>query len=303
MRDIVERYAILSVLVIALLGSSCQSISGEARESTTPATESEVLSQTSSESQLSFEASIGLESDRFLPGEEIRYGIGIINSSSGIITIDPFPPAMWVKPVDRDEPVYSLAAGNRTHDILPEYPESWYHPKGSWGQKDYSGQQVSPGWYEIGYEYVIIERKTGEKYTANLTAKFQIVRPDSAMFEEIKVNRSVTAEGITITLERIELNPVEVKVYTFTAPPGYSLHGEYPPEELDSLTVNSRAEYSVDGGIARQIKAGPGKADDAGITLTWDEIEPVPVGAKEFTFTITRLGDWEGPWEFRIPLE
>jgi hypothetical protein len=303
MRGNIQKFAILPVLVIALLVSSCQSASGEVLEPTTSVPESVQLSTTLTDPQLPFEASIGLERDHFLPGEEIRYGIGIINSSSGIITIDPFPPAMWIKPVEHDEPVYSSPAGTRTHDIGVDYPDSWYHPKGSWDQKNNNGEPVAPGWYEIGYKYVIIEQDTGKRYTANPTATFQIVHPDSAMNKELNLNQSVTAGGITVTLKCIELNPVEVKAYTFTAPPGYVLCGEHPPDELHSFTVNSLAEYSIDGCMARQIKAGPGKADDAGITLTWDEIEPIPVGAEELTFMITRLGDWEGPWEFKIPLE
>jgi hypothetical protein len=51
------------------------------------------------------------------------------------------------------------------------------------------------------------------------------------------------------------------------------------------------------------VKSGGGKADAEGITLTWDEIEPIPTDALELTFTITRLGEQEGRWEFKIQLE
>jgi hypothetical protein len=37
---------------------------------------------------------------------------------------------------------------------------------------------------------------------------------------------------------------------------------------------------------------------------TWDEyLDPVPKNTKELTFRINELGDWEGPWEFRVSLE
>ncbi len=231
------------------------------------------------------------------------YGIGITNLSSGTITIDPFPPAMWIKPIGKDEAIYSSVASNRTRDIGTDYPDSWYHTKGFWDQKDNNEEQVAPGWYEISYEYLIIEQETGKRYTANPTARFQIVRPDSAMNKDLEVSQSVTAEGITITLESIELNAVEVTVYTFTAPPGYSLPEEHPPYEFESLMTNSIAEYSVDGRTIKHVRSGGGKADDAGITLIWDEIDPIPVDAEELTFTITQLGDREGRWEFEIPLE
>ena len=301
-----KKLAILPVLVMALLTSSCQFITGEALEPATapiPTTEPEPMPEPvpAPESQLPFEAGISVK-DHNLPGEDVLYGIGITNLSSGTITIDPFPPAMWIKPVGPDEAVYSSAAGNRTRDIGTDYPSSWYHTKGFWDQKDNNGEQVAPGWYEIGYEYVIIEQNTGKRYTANPTAKFQIVHPDSAMNKDLDVNQSVTAEGITVTLERIELNAVNVAVYIFTTPPGYSMPEEHPPEQAESLGINSRAEYSVDGGITKKPVDIGGQFNKSGARLIWD-LDPIPVDAKELTFRITKLGDWEGPWEFKISLE
>jgi len=239
-----------------------------------------------------------------LPGEQIMLGIGITNSSSGTITIDPFPPAMSVKPLGQDEAVYSSPSGTRTYDIGTDPP--FFPNKDTWDQKDNNGEQVGPGWYEIGYEYVIIEQSTGKRYTANPTTRFEIMNPDSAMNKNLDVNQSVTAEGITFTLESIEMNAVETKVYTFTTPLGYRLPEEHPPYQYQSLMGNSVGEYSIDGGTIKQMKSGGGKADVNGITITWDNLEPIPIDAKELTFTITRitrLGDWEGRWEFEIQLE
>ena len=285
----------LSLYVIALvllsnllLISSCQCSKDEALKS---------------KPELPFEAGISCTQDSFLPGEAVYYGIGITSSSSATITIDPFPPAMWIKPLGEDKAICSFAAGNRTYDIESDYPDSWYHSKGLWDQKENDGNQVSPGWYEIGYEWVIVEQSTGKRYVTNTTAIFQIVDPDSAMNKDMDIHYSVTAEGMTVTLERIEMNAVEVKVYIFTTPPGYSLPEEGPPYEYASVMGDSLAEYSVDSGTTMQVKSGGGKADTDGITITWDDLEPVPVDAKVFYFTITRLGEVEGRWEFEIPLE
>jgi hypothetical protein len=185
------------------------------------------------ESELPFEASMNTSEACYLPGEDIMYGIGIKNMSSDKITIDPFPPAMWIKPVDQDASVYSCEAGNRIHDIETEYPMSWYRTKGVWDQKDNNGQQVAPGWYEIGYEYVVIDQGTGVRYTATPTARFQIVDPDSAMNKDLDVNQSATAEGVTVNLKRIEMNAVGIKVYTFTTPPEYALTTEHPPYQME----------------------------------------------------------------------
>jgi len=235
----------------------------------TPALPAELSPQTP-ESALPFEAGIGFDKDRYLPGEQVMYGVGIINLSSGTITIDPFPPAMWIKPIGEDEPVYSSEVGNRTLDIGTDYPDSWYRSKGLWDQKGDNGEQVAPGWYEIGYEYVIIEQNTRKRYTANPTAKFQIVHPDSAMNKDLDVNRSVTAEGITVTLERIEFNAVEVTVYIFTTPPGYKVPQAGQLEEHSSFVRHSVAEYSVDGGVTKQPVDIGAQFNESGARLIWD---------------------------------
>jgi flagellar hook assembly protein FlgD len=252
-------------------------------------------------SGLPFEAKLNTAEDHYLPGEDILYGISIRNLSSDKISIDPFPPAMWIKPADQDEIVYSDEAGNRTQDIGTDYPDSWYHTIGVWDQKNNNGEQVPPGWYEIGYEYVIIEKNTAERYTANPTARFQIMQPDSAMNKNLEVNQSVTAEGVTVTLEHVELNAVKGTVYVFTKPPGYFMPEGHPPEQAESLMRNSRAEYGVDSGILKQPIDLRMQANESGVRLIWD-LEPIPVDAKELAFVVSRLGDWIGPWEFKVKL-
>ncbi len=254
------------------------------------------------ESELPFEAKMNTSPVRFLPEEDVRYGISIRNLSSNKLTIDPFSPAMSIKLVGQNEAVYSRTAGNRTLDIGTDQTNSWYHTKGVWDQKDNLGKQVAPGWYEISYEYMIIEQNTGKRFTANPTARFEIVNPDSAMNKNLDVNQSVTAENITVTLKSIEMNAVETKLYIFTTPQGYSLTKDHPPHQMESLMTNSMAEYSVDGGVVKQVKSGGGKADAEGITLTWNNLDPVSLDAQEITFTITQLGDLTGRWEFKVKL-
>jgi hypothetical protein len=253
------------------------------------------------ESGLPFEAGMNVAEEHFLPGQDILYGISIKNLSSDKLSIDPFPPAMRIKPVDRDEIVYSRESGNRTLDIGTDYPDSWYHTKGVWDQKDNQGVQVVPGWYEMSYEYEIIEQRTGKHYKANPAARFEIVQPDSSMNKNLEANLSVIAEGAAITLERVELNAVKGTVYLFTNPPGYAVLEGQPPQQAESLMRNSRAEYSVDSGILKQPIDLRMQANENGVRLIWD-IEPIPVDAKEITFVVRKIGDWIGPWEFKVKL-
>ena len=39
------------------------------------------------------------------------------------------------------------------------------------------------------------------------------------------------------------------------------------------------------------------------IDFSWKHLDPVPKGTEEITFVITKLGDIEGPWEFKMLLK
>jgi hypothetical protein len=40
-----------------------------------------------------------------------------------------------------------------------------------------------------------------------------------------------------------------------------------------------------------------------GMQYMWTMYIPVPKSAQDLYFTITRLDDTEGPWEFKVPLK
>jgi hypothetical protein len=305
----------LALPVLVLLISSCQYITGEMPEAaTTPSPAANVTSpqvyvtipdptkpQVVDVSQLQFLITISA-SPAYLPGEPIMFGIGISNLSLGTIIIDPFPAAMRIKSLDRNEIVYSEPAGNRTRDISADSP---FTPnKDTWDQKDDNGQQVVPGSYEISYEYVIIDRSTSKKYTDNPSAKFKIADPDSAVTKDISVNQTVTNTGLAVTLNRLELNAVSGKASTFYNPPGFTVPDGSDPLHVEGMAkfLHGSAEYSIDGGNIKQITTTSSMFDKSGITIYW-VIDPVSLNAKELTFTVTNLGGVEGRWDFKIPLE
>jgi hypothetical protein len=289
-----KRLSILAILIIIMLASSCKS--NTIREPTeTQRPESTSSPAATIESGLPFTASLNTAKTSYLPGEEIKYGEAIVNKSSGTMTIDPFPPAWQIKSVDQNKITISEPAGTGTQDILPT---PFYHSMGSWDQKDSNGNQVPSGRYEISFNYVLIEQNTSKKYTADLKYEFQIAAPDSAMNKLLIMNQTVTEEGIAVTLERIELNAVEAKVYLFTVPPGYSLPEGRPPEQSEVL-AKSIVEYSVDGSPTKRAKYFEGEFNQSGARLIWS-LDPVPLDAKEIVITITKLGDQEGKWEYEV---
>lgn len=66
--------------------------------------------------------------------------------------------------------------------------------------------------------------------------------------------------------------------------------------------IHAEAEYSIDGVAMKQ--AGPSGINflQNGMRHVWN-LDPVPSDAKELTFRITKLGDWQGAWEFNVALQ
>ena len=133
-------------------------------------------------------------------------------------------------------------------------------------------------------------------------ARFLIQYLQGAMEKTIEMNESQTVDGITVTLERVELTSARMAVYVFNAPLGYSFPSGQPLP-APSMMFHAEAEYSVDGGAFKKAGSSGIRPLENGMLHIWDNLDPVPVDGKELTFRITKLGDWEGPWEFRIPLD
>jgi hypothetical protein len=241
--------------------------------------------------------------DQYLLGELVEYGELYSNPSSRPITIDPYPPAWWVRSVDRDVVVYSSEAGDRTLELEPG--DSSGPSFGLWwlGEEADWGKEITPGLYEITHEYVVYENSTGKTYTVTASFQFELVASASARSGDLEVNQAVTAEGLTVTLEHLQMDAVEATAYTFTTPQGYELPENGPPYEYETFGMHSRAEYSIDGAAPTELKGSGGKFTEDGIALAWDGIEPIPVDAREFSFVITRLGDVDGRWEFTVQLD
>ena len=66
-------------------------------------------------------------------------------------------------------------------------------------------------------------------------------------------------------------------------------------------------KYSLDDGAWEKADFANGlsgvRVQEDGTRHTWYLLDFVPKGTKELPFAITRFGDTEGPWEFKIPLE
>jgi len=254
-------------------------------------------------------------SDRntYLPGEPVTIEFSFINISSEPIVLSPDPPEIEIKLPGREGMVQSLAPGSGEVNLEPGENITYTLV---WDQRDSSGQQVAPGYYNTN----IMARNMGINGTVaggiGAAVRVLIQYPQGAMEKAIELNQSQTVNGLTIALERVEMTSTATRFYAFTIPPDYS-----PPEGEDAELPSHRipylsdlrpvhATYTVDG-VTKDARSADLDIRGDGIILAWahpfEPLDPVPSDAKELIFNIPRFGDWkepwEGPWEFKVPLE
>ncbi len=246
-----------------------------------------------------FEVSVVPEEAHYLPGEPVAVELSITNVSSEVITMSPYPPEIQVTPgLDYHHVLFSQPGGTQSLEIKPDETVSVNF---NWDQKDSLGEQVLPGWYNIRSGEITV-RQGGSRITFTPGTRVLIQYPQGNMEKSFDLNQSQTMNGITITLQRIELTSTGMTVYAFNTPSGYSFPSGQPLP-APSMMFHAEAEYSVDGLVIKKAGSSGIRPLENGMLHIWDNLDPVSSDAKELTFRITKLGDYQGPWEFEIPLK
>ncbi|GAH44566.1 unnamed protein product, partial [marine sediment metagenome] len=161
-----------------------------------------------------------------------------------------------------------------------------------WNQLDDQGKPVACG------QYLFLVPGGGTLEDTKMLGLIYILPEEGVIERTIDVNESKTVGGITFTLKRVELTASGLRFYAFNA----DYRHPVSPPPLKSII----AEYSLDGGPVRQTGSALGASGGSnydGYDYAWFMSIPVTKGTKELTFVITSFGDWEGPWEFKVPLE
>ncbi len=253
-----------------------------------------------------YEVRVVPEEAHYLPGEPVEIKLSITNVSSETITMSPYPPEIVVTPgLDYDWVLFSQTGGTEEKELRPGETAT---VEFVWDQKDNTGKQVPPGWYNVRSRNITV-RQEGSRGTFTPGTRVLIQYPQGVMEKSFDVNQSQTVNGITITLERVELTADSSRFYFFFIPPGYTAsptHLGMPPMPPPDSVTASGAEYTV-GGITKNAGDAGFNTKGDGIRLVWTvgpgKLDPVPSDAREITFTITQLNDRQGPWKFRIPLQ
>lgn len=236
-------------------------------------------------------------------GEKVDITLSFTNEASEPRIMSPFPPKINIEQPNMQPPdniVCSFPAGTKEVRLEPGETVTYNL---IWDQRDGGGQQVDFGWY--GVEVTVVSRKLSETVKGSVRgwATRVLILPSQGVMEKtIEVNQSQTVAGITFVLNRVEMTPTGMTVYAFNTPPDYGLP-QGPMLPPPQFMIHAEAEYSLDGSSVKKTSPSGIRFLENSTQHTWDYLDPVPSDAKECTFTITKLGDWEGPWEFKVPLE
>jgi hypothetical protein len=234
--------------------------------------------------EIPFEPHVRTDKDYYITGEDVVIEVSLRNVNPYQVEIDPFPPTTEIEHRKHslgDKPVRSFPPGTEIrslgHGEVATYTLTW-------DQRDDNGQRVDYGYYT----YII---RTGEVEFG--FGGVLILPPEGVIEKTIEVNESQTVNGITVTLERVELSFSEAKFYAFTK----RSEGFLPSRD------NAAAEYRLDNGSLKNAGTAGFDYFEDRFEYTWGQVDPVAKGTRELTFIITRVGEWEGPWEFTIRLQ
>jgi hypothetical protein len=221
------------------------------------------------------------------------------NVTDEAFQLESFPPQIAImRRYPYDETARTFPAGEGSRSLAPGEVTGYTL---TWNQRNDRGEPVPYGYYYLKFEDARLSN--GSIAISQRGNIFLLILPEEGVIERtIEVNESKTVNGITFTLERVELTATEARFYAFNTPSDYDLPQgpDLPPAPL---MLFADAEYRLDYG--RVIEAGLSgiRFLDNGMIHSWDRLDPVPQGTRELTFIITSLGEWDGHWEFKIPLE
>jgi hypothetical protein len=252
-----------------------------------------------------FKVVVSPEEAYYLPGELVEVKLSITNKSSDVIVMSPYPPEIRVTPWrDRDNILASRVSGTQSLEIKPDETVSVDF---TWDQKDTEVKQVPSGWYAIAFEDINVTHGD-RRITFHRGAAILIQYPQGEMEKTIELEQSQTANGVTVTLERVELTTTGMTVYAFGTLPNYR------PPPAASPFMHVFAEFSVNDDTIKPAGSAGMQELENGTRLIWSRyVDPVPSDAKELTFSITTItlrfapgmpdDSVDGPWEFKVPLE
>lgn len=276
-----KRLIIGLILFILLVPISC---TPEATESEGEEMEPAPGTPPSTDISILAEPHANTDKDSYTTGEDVIIEVSLKNVNPYQVKIDPFPPTTEIehrKHSPGDKPVRSFTPGTGIRALGPGQVATYTL---TWDQCDENGQQVDYGYYT----FRIIMGSTEFGF-----GSVPILPREGVIERTIEVNESQTVNGVTVTLKRVALSFEEAIFYASSKLP----EGYLPSRD------NAAAEYQLDDGPMKNAGTAGFYFFEDRIDYAWGQLDPVVKSTKELNLVISRVGDWEGPWEFHVPLE
>lgn len=261
-----------------------------------------------------------IDKTAYLTGENVKIQFSLGNSGSEPIILGLSQPEIIIRKsgLSENNNFARSFANMRETEIQPG---TQYIYEVVWDQKYDNGKQAEPGWHTIVYKYSYRNASSTEGYASREggVGRFVIMYPIGKELEKvINVNQSQTISGLplrlnekklttaTMTLERVEFSAEGTDVVVFVTSPDYYFptRGSFGVSpEWHRVAV---AQYRSDN-IPKQAGDVAYEFLEGGIRLNWgrnteNPLDPISKNTQVLTFTITSYGNWQGPWEFQIPM-
>ncbi len=228
----------------------------------------------------------------YLPGEDVTVEHSVKNITQKPFEISPFPPSIRVSRAGTL--VRLFPAGTVPESLQPDEVVTYAL---TWDQRDDKGQQVPYGYYQF------VAPDIGASREVLVTILEVFISPPQGIIEKsIDLNQSQVVNEVTLTLTKVEMSRRGVKFFVIYTPPGYNFPNyDAKPGQFPST---AQVGYSLDGGLVKDAGEPVVIAtSQKGLEYAWYTSDLVLIGAKELTIRITKFGDWQGPWEFRLSLQ
>ncbi len=169
------------------------------------------------------------------------------------LTVEQFPPVLSLMQKSSGQPVYTFPAGRDPRVLAPGETAS---VSLEWTQTDHQGRHVAPGGYYLELEEMYYQ---GNAVPMNLTrpVDFNILPASTGGGRVLNFEQTQTVNGISLTLQRIEIDEAGFMVSIFSSsPPDYVLQPGTPALR-PTLSYRALAGYSLDE-MVRDIGASRG---------------------------------------------
>jgi hypothetical protein len=231
-------------------------------------------------------------------GEQVGINVSMGNSSSQKLTLANLPPILSIMSAATEKPVYTFSAGKETLTLGPGDTLRFNY---TWDGLDFNGVRVTGLYYveleDLEYQGIQVPLHLGQP------AYFEVLPASGPQAGDTQYQETQTYNNISVTINEVNISEAGIIVSAFiTKPPDYVVT-QGSNGYIASKNYSAPAAYSFDGGWIQDIDGSSVIYLKDGMNHTWFIPDIIPPEAKELFFHVTSIGDWQGSWQFHIPLK